>query len=794
MRETPFDYKTTGEGLNIKEEFYKYLSYWPSFVTTMAVFFFVAFLYLRYAAVTYETSAKIKILDETAKGLELPNDLISFLGTSKVNLENEMEILKSYRLLERVVKDLELTTRYYEVGKLTNKELWNPPFKITILKERDDRAPFLSYDIEVTETGFSIYDANGNSWNTNGFDDSALLGTLPFLIKPVDSVDIKTVVGMTFTVNIQSMYQTVMGLSRGLTIASVGKKSEILSLSIKGSNRNRSEAIINNTIKQFNEDGIADRQLVSQRTLDFVDERFVYLESELDSIEVDKKEYKRKNGLSYIAADANYTIAKKSEAEEETVVIETQVALAELLKQTLVNDAPYELLPANIGVENHGINSQIGSHNNVVLQRETILTSAGENHPKVRVLTAQIDELQKNILISVEAYKEQLATSLSKIKAVKQRSQGLFSSIPRKEKILRSIERQQNIKESLYVLLLQKREEAAINLAITAPSVKIVDHAITDIFPVSPKKNSVYLSAIALGFVLPFIILYVTFLLDSKIRDKNDVTDVAPQIPVVGEIPFIKGDKLVMTVNDRSILAESFRILRTNVNFVLPQIDSDDAKVIYVTSTIKGEGKTFTALNLALANAIMKKRVLLIGSDFRNPQLHSYTNLTKEHLGLSNYLINKELDWHSIIEHNVFNTIDLKILFSGTIPPMPAELLSNKRFEKLLEEAKQEFDYIIVDTAPTILVTDTLLISKHADATVYVTRAGYTERRLLEFSKELNDHGKLVNMAYVVNNIEAEKTYGYGYSYNYGYGYGYDASGNKKPWYEKALKFVRQRG
>jgi capsular exopolysaccharide synthesis family protein len=371
-------------------------------------------------------------------------------------------------------------------------------------------------------------------------------------------------------------------------------------------------------------------------------------------------------------------------------------------------------------------------------------------------------------------YQKQLGVTLAKYNTLKSQNRSLYSTIPAKEKMLRSIERQQKIKETLYLLLLQKREEAAINKAITAPSIKVVDFAITDNSPVAPKRQIVFLASLLMGLLVPFGILYLYFLLDNKIHSKQDIERVVPETPVIAEIPNIKGDQMYITDNDRSILAESFRILRTNINYVMPFKPTGEGQIVYVTSTIKGEGKTFTSVNLALILSSMQKKVLLLGSDLRNPQLHKFLNLEREQKGVSGYLYDTSINWKSLVHERKLGSNNLDVILAGSIPPNPAELLSNGRFEQLLNELKQEYDYVIVDCAPTILVTDTLLISQLADVTLYLTRAGFTETRLLQFSKELKQLHKLKNMSYVLNNVGDSKSYGYNYSYNYGYNYGYE--------------------
>jgi capsular exopolysaccharide synthesis family protein len=315
-----------------------------------------------------------------------------------------------------------------------------------------------------------------------------------------------------------------------------------------------------------------------------------------------------------------------------------------------------------------------------------------------------------------------------------------------------------------------------VNLAVTEPTLKVVEYSISDSFPISPKSSVVYLVTLTLGLLVPFGIIYLIFLLDTKVHNKHDMDILASEIPVIAEIPLIKTgiNTVFSNPNDRSALAESFRILTTNMDFVLPS--QGGGKAIFCTSTIKGEGKTFISLNFSLAMASLNKKVLLIGADLRNPQLHTYANINKNQLGLSNYLMDTSFDWRSSVKKVFDKQLNHDILFSGAIPPNPAHLLANGNFETLIEEAKSLYDYVIVDLAPTILVTDTLLVAHLADATICAVRASYTDKKLIPFSVELSKTKRLLNMSYVINGVKENGSYGYNYNYGYNYGYGDEES------------------
>lgn len=793
---------TDVEEINIKEILFKYLFYWKWFVVGAVISVFAAFSYLRYAPVIYQTTAKIKILDNSKGGMKLPSDVTALFSNSKVNIDNEIEVIKSHRLLSRVALALDLTTTYYSEGKVKSSELWkNKPFKVIWLDAKDsiNSRNFVCV-FKLESQGFKLVSEDNVSEKLYPYGQKNSIDGQRFMVVLEDDFSLINAGSNKYKVIRTPLHNVVESLSNGLLLASTGKMSEVLSMTLTGENSDKSEAVIDAVIDEFNRDGVTDRQLISQRTIDFVNERFVYLSSELDSIENQKQIYKKENKLSYLPVDAGNTVTKKSLAEGEFYSLETQIALAKLLEETLKKDAAYTMLPSNIGIENANINSLIADYNKAVLERSKLLLSAGLKNPMVVEFSDKLVELKQNILYSIRVLQKQLSVSITNIKSLNQDNTNVFSSIPAKEKILRSIERQQNIKETLYLFLLQRREEASVTKAITTPSIKIVDYALTNLNPIAPKRSAIFFAALLIGLLIPFAIVYILFLLDTKIHSKQDFERLAPDIPIVGEIPFIDEDNRIISMNDRSVLAESFRIMRTNINYLIPLKKEGECPVIFTASSIKGEGKTFISLNLALIWASMDKKVLLVGADLRNPQLHKYLQITKSRIGLSNYLHDNSTDWKDLINKDIFNNSFLNIIFAGSVPPNPAELLSNGRFEDLLTILKKEYDYIVVDTAPTILVTDTLLISQLSDLTVYVTRADHTDKKLLPYSRNLKMQGKLKNMAYIINNVGGAKGYGYGYSYgygygyNYGYGYGYgeDDSTTKKSKRNKWLSWLKR--
>jgi capsular exopolysaccharide synthesis family protein len=764
---------TEDDSFDLKQEMARYIRYWPWFVLTLVITLISAYLYLRYAPRIYETYSKVKILDES-EGLELPTSAFIFKRTN-INLENEIEILTSYLIMNKVVRDLDLNTSFYEEGTIQTSQTEDLPFYFEQIILPDSIITGLSYKLKVNEKGFEVF--NLGTEKTYSFSEFSTFNQkhrLPFNIR-IDSSNSKMVsIGKTFIVKFRPIKDEALGLKSRIKVEAIGEQSDLLKLSIKGESVELSEKILNTLMDVFDKDGIKDRQLVSQRTLDFIDARFEYLAKELDSIEISYQDFKQNNNLVDLATDAELGLEQRVKSENDVFQITTQLSLAKLLEDSLKDSSGAGLLPANIGIENPGINNLISDYNLAVIQRDKLANSGGVNNPAVKLAVNQVVNLKSNINRSLRTYINQLETSKKQLGNRNRVFSGKMSQIPEKERLLLSISRQQKIKQSLYLLLLQKREEAAINLAITEPSIKIVEYALSGSKPISPKSNFVYAGAIFGGLLIPFGILYLMFILDTKLHSKEDITKITSKIPVIGEIPDLKKNKDIIFTdpNDRSAVAESFRILSSNVDYILPVNDNKKGRVVYCTSTIKGEGKTYVSLNLSLALSSINKKVLLIGADLRNPQIHTHIKEDKHKPGLSNYLHDVNYDWKNSLIQGFEKHPNHSIILSGSIPPNPAHLLTNGRFKKLIEEAKDHYDYIIVDTAPTILVTDTMLISQLADATIYLARANYTEKNLLKYSKELEETGKLKNMAYVINSVGASKSYGYGYNYGYNYGYG----------------------
>jgi len=553
-----------------------------------------------------------------------------------------------------------------------------------------------------------------------------------------------------------------------LTVNLVQKEATVLKLGINYPVSDKAEKILERLAVNYNREAVVDKNSEAQKTAEFIDGRINLIGKELGQVESQKQDFKVQNNIADIQTEATLSLETAATARQKQIENESQLELINSLLGSINRQGNYQILPLNVGLSDEGTSSNIAMYNQLVIERNRLLENSTTANPMVQDITSQINSMRSSVLQSLQKSRSALQISRNNILSEQDRLSGRISKIPVQEKLFRSIERQQNIKEQLYLLLLQKREEAAISLAIAAPKARIVDDPLTNPAPISPKKTIIYLAAMIIGLLIPFAIIYLIELFNNKIKSKQDLEKLAEGATVVGELPSLeKGAPEIVQLNDLSPLAEAFRILITNINFMLPK--NKKGNVIFVTSTVKGEGKTFTSVNLALTLATPRKKVVIIGSDIRNPQLQRYNESRRGLIGLSEFMYDDQMQPAEIIHPTTFNPY-CDVIYSGAITPNPTELLSNGRYQELIETLKPTYDYIILDTAPLMLVTDSFLIADVADVTVYVTRSGYTEKDLVSFiNKQIKDK-KIKNVGLVLNDVSKMNS-GYGYGYKYGYGY-----------------------
>ena len=764
----------TEDSIDIKKEFFKYLFFWKYFLFFVVFCLSISFIYIRYTNKIYETNAKIKILDKKDAGLELPSaeDLFS---NSKINLENELEILTSYSILEQVVRNQDLTTIVFANGDIMSSLATEYPFSIKTKIPIDSLSEML-FNINFTNKGLQIidYQNEDKEYIFESLSTFEKNHDLPF---DVLNTNKKLCADQNFNLSLKSIDAIVKMLKKKILVLPIGQTSDIISINFNSTNPKYSKKVINELIEVFNNDGIKDRQLIHKRTINFINDRYKYLSSELDSIETKKQLFKVSNNLVDFKTNSTISIQKNSISEEDVFLNENQISIISSLLQVLAK-LNFELLPANIGIENLEINLLVTSYNQMILDRKKLLSSAGPQNPSIKLIDSSINDSRSNIIFSLQQHLLDLNNLNIKLSAQLSKFDNQLTSLPEKEKMLRAIERNQSIKEALYLFLLQKREEAEVSYAITEPSIKVVEYAISKTEPVSPSVQIIYLSALLLGLLIPFGFLSIIFLFDTKIQSREDIESHNSSIDIAGEIPFFdigEEDKIFSDPSARSIVSESFRMLMSNTRYLFK--DNDKSKIILVTSSIKGEGKTLTALNLSLSFASLNKKVLLIGCDLRNPQIHKYLDEDKNKKGLVDFLVDNKSSWKNSILNKFDKVPSHSILLSGSLPPNPLYLINNGNMEILINQAKKEYDYIIVDSAPTLLVADTKSLFHLADAIIYLTRCNVTDKEILNHIQSSADDNKSP-ISVVLNGVGQTNAYGYSYGYQYGYGYNYKYSYN----------------
>ena len=774
------------EEINLRDQLDAYLVHWKWFVISVVLCVILALVYLRYATPRYSVSATIMIKDDKKGGIT--SELSAFqdiglFGNVTNSVDNEIEVLKSRTLMENVVKKLGLNVSYYTKGNIRTSEAYkNAPVRINFsLEDSVLYKTDTTFTVRVNSaTGYTLLDSEGENEVDRGFGENVTFGSGKMTVLPafdnVEELNSRDVV-----VVIKPLAKVTLGYREEVQVSVVDKNTSVIKLNLNAAVRQKAEDILNTLIEQYNIDVVADKNLVSANTARFIEKRLALIEAELGEVEQSAESFKESNQLTDIAAEAGIVLDNASDYAKRIVEAETRLQLTNFLIEYLADiEDNSVLIPANVSMEDNSVGPMIMDYNKLVQERNRLMRGSTENNPVIVNLDGQIAAQRQTIKQTLNNVKSSQQISLNELKQQEKLLSSKISSVPGQERKFRGIQRQQQIKETLYLYLLQKKEETAISLEVTAPNSKIIDSAYGSEEPVAPKKKIILLGSFILGLLIPFGVIYLKDLLDTKVQGRKDIEGKL-SVPFLGDIPKSHSNEEVISMGSRTSAAEAFRILRTNLDFMLANADRDKAKKIFVTSTLSGEGKTFVSINLAGTLALSGKRVLLIGMDIRNPKLAEYLEMPHGR-GITNYLTNGGADIRDLIfkfsdqEHK-----NLDVLASGAVPPNPAELLMNDKVGSLFAELEGLYDYIVVDTAPVSLVTDTLLISKYADVFVYVCRAGYLDKRLLVIPENLYKERRLPNMSILVNDTDSKKGYGYGY----GYGYGQET---KQPWWKRFTK------
>ena len=792
------------EKIDIQEVLFKYIIHWPWFVGAVLVCLIGAWIYLRMATPVYNISATVLIKDDKKGGntggmAGLEELGLSGLISSSQNIDNELEVLRSKTLVKEVVNQLNLYVSYTDEDEFPSKNMYKTsPIIVSLTPQEAEKlsdpmiVEMLLYPQGSLDVGVTI----GDKEYQKHFEKLPAVfpmdeGTLAFFQSPdslmanKDTTEESSAQNVRrITAKINSPMKVARVYCENLTIEPTSKTTSVAVISLKNSSLQRGQDFINQLLEMYNRNTNNDKNEIAQKTAEFIDERIDIISKELGNTEANLENFKRNAGITDLTSEAQIALTGNAEYEKKRVENRTQISLLEDLRK-YIRGNEYEVLPSNVGLQDAALVATIERYNEMLVERKRLLRTSTENNPAIVNLDTSIRAMKSNVQATLDGTLQGMLITKADLDREANRFSRRISDAPGQERQFVSIARQQEIKAGLYLMLLQKREENAIALAATANNAKIIDD-----IPVSPKRKIIYLIALVLGVGIPVGIIYLIGLTKFKLEGRADVEKLTT-VPIVGDIPLTdekneKDGSIAVFENQNNLMSETFRNIRTNLQFML----QNDKKVILVTSTVSGEGKSFISANLAISLSLLGKKVVIVGLDIRKPGLNKVFRLSTKEKGITLYLANPDTDLMSLVQPSDVNK-NLSILPGGTVPPNPTELLARDGLDKAIEILKKNFDYVILDTAPVGMVTDTLLIGRVADLSVYVCRADYTHKVEYTLINELAEEKKLPNICTVINGVDLKRRkYGYYYGYGkygkyygygkrYGYGYGYGQENNK---------------
>lgn len=761
------------QGLNIVDLFMYLASQWKWFLLSILICGGIAWYNYARAPLVYFRSATVIIKDPSNKastsGLDRFDNFIN-----KVNVANEILQFRSKKLMREVVQRVHADVSYQIKDGLRSNELYNESPVLVSLPDalpeqsfsftmtlKDAKTVTLSdfsgieakpsYEVALNDTVAIIEGMNVVVTATNYLRDSWLNTPIRVQKLPVESM--------------VNYYKNALGIQQE------EEEASILTLALKDSSPARAEDVLNTLITVYNEEAIKEKNQVAVNTANFINERLIIIERELGNVESNLESFKQRNQIVDIASSAGMYMTESQKYNADAMELETQLRLANFIKDYLTDPSKEtDLIPSNTGISDMNIENQISLYNAAKLKRDHLIDDSSVNNPVVQELNNSLRAMKQSIIRAVDNMIVSLNVKRNDAQNREMRAQDRVTAIPTKERQMLSIERQQKIKEALYLFLLNKREENALSQAIADNNARVIDGAEGSNAPISPNRNRILLLGLLVGIALPGAVCLAILFMDTRVHGRKDIEGVT-SVPYLGEIPLDKEAmkdhrKKVMAVKEQGddIVSEAFRILRTNMAFLSKK--DKPAQVITFTSFNIGAGKTFIARNLSMSLAYMKKRVVMVDLDIRKGTLSRHFG--HYHVGVTNYLSDNTVKVDDIIQHQE----GLDLIPAGILAPNPAELLMDNRLDELMNELRTRYDYIIADNVPVGLIADATIANRIADLTIFVVRAGKLDRRQLPDIEKLYQEKKLKNMALVLNGANPER-HGYGYSYGYGYGYGY---------------------
>lgn len=736
---------------------------WMWFIGSIFLCLLVAYLYTRYTAPLYKISAKL-FISEQEKGGGVGGtsgalmDLGGLMGSNN-SVENEVEILKTRFLMEQVVRKMQLNVVYSAKGQVVANEIYKPPFQLNIIQGRDT----------ITTTNIEVHKLPGDKFRISSGDFEKTVGwNETFSLKNIGKLQLSPVPNVKFDedsylITINNIDSRVTNLMGQLSVSPVNKQVSIIELGLTYPIPRKGEDILATLINKYNEANLMDKNAIADSTGKFIKERLAIISEELGDVENKVEGFKQRNQLADMSEQGKYLVQNTGALTTELAKAETQVSVLKELEEYLKDEGNNKrVFPSSLINQDLVFSNLLNQYNSLLVERDKLLLSVTEESPFIENIDNQIAGLRKGILSNIQSTKSASILTRDRLKNQLQNAESKIIGVPEIEKNYLKLARKQEIKQELYIYLMKKSEETAISKASNIAISKTIDPPKSNPAPISPKKNAIYLAALIIGLILPIGLILIRDLLNTAISNKDDITN-QTQVPIIGEINHnIGNDNLVVANQSRSAISEQFRALRTNLSFYLK---TNDQKVILLTSSMSGEGKSFTAINLGNILALTGKKVLLMELDLRKPGLSVKLGVNND-IGFSNYTISTTLKTSDIIKPLAINP-NMFIISSGPLPPNPAETIMSENTSKLIAELKNQFDYIIMDAPPIGIITDAQLLSSYADVTLYLVRQKVTQKSQLNIVEDLYRNGKMKNIGIVVNDI-VNKYYGYGYGYGYG--------------------------
>lgn len=770
---------------DIKNVISTYAKQWKWFLLCGFLALVAAYINIRYTVPEYAVKSQIQIVQEknTPSGMSVFQDL-DMLGGGNKQVEDEIEIIGSRSNFIDVVNELGVNKKIMALGNVINSEVYkNPPFNLNfIASDSIVKNANFSFFIEFSSAStFGYVETEGQPAKIYSFGNGIKTPVGDMVITP-NIKDSKTLIGKKYQVKMSPVEDTARALKTAVQITVSAEYSNILDVTMTSAIPEKAKDIIDKLIEIYNRNAVEEKKRIADTTSDFINNRIQLISGTLSNVDKDAQELLTEKGMTGSGLEVGAAVQVSAGSRQNLENAKVQLQMVSGLKDYVSGETGYDEMPV-VDVGSGALSQATVQYNTLVAERKRLLKSADEQNPMIVNLDEQLDGLKNTMSSSLNSLERNVGMNVSTLQSQLGRIQGTIYSAPQNQRELRNITRKQETTEALYLYLLQKREESQITFASAAPKSNVIDTAyVSSPTPVKPKKAITYLAALMLGLLLPFGVIYGKDQLDTKIHNKHSLEKYTKDVPVLGELPRLsKKDSKIIINDDRSVLAEALRIIRANLDFLIKTkraSDSNKNNVIYVTSSTPGEGKTFVSSNLSMILASTDKKVLLVGADIRNPKLYTFfsgdsvdklkTPSRNKDAGLTEFLLDDSIEVKDIIRPMLVHHNTIDVIYSGKIPPNPAELLMSSKIEDLLAEVSEMYDYVIVDTAPMMVVSDTLLIAPFANHIIYVTRAGVTDETAVKFPLNLRDEGKLKGVSFVVNDVTLDEL-GYGGKYGYGY-------------------------